>query len=231
MKTRLILFASFSVVFAALSLNAENRNTPEFLSPNDLRVENLLSDPPKKGSPGDKADYKILHQKQKDRSNLDCEKAKLVEEPSLGNLFGPPSGPLTPAEVTALLPLFDKVREDEFFAVHEGKLRWSKPRPYEQDKTIKPCVSLEKGSFAYPSGHGAISALWGDMLKNLFPRRDSDIEKRALFIGDSRVLGGVHHPSDVEAGRKLGHEIYQLLLRNKDFQIELEKVRSVVREK
>lgn len=39
-------------------------------------------------------------------------------------------------------------------------------------------------------------------------------EDRADLIAEDRVLAGVHHPSDIEAGKKLGDAVFKKLLSN-----------------
>ena len=39
--------------------------------------------------------------------------------------------------------------------------------------------------------------------------------KRAEEVGLDRVIGGVHHPSDVEAGKKLGKFLGQQMINSK----------------
>ena len=57
---------------------------------------------------------------------------------------------------------------------------------------------------SYPSGHAMTGWAWGLILAELLPRRASDAVEAGRQIGESRVICGVHYPSDVEAGRMLG---------------------------
>src|SRR5262249_7269104 len=56
-------------------------------------------------------------------------------------------------------------------------------------------------SYSYPSGHAAVGWAWGLALAEAQPERAAAILKRAQAIGDSRVVCGLHYPSDVTAGR------------------------------
>jgi len=56
---------------------------------------------------------------------------------------------------------------------------------------------------AYPSGHSLIGYGWSLILAELVPDRATQITTRGREFGDSRVICGVHWPSDVEAGRTL----------------------------
>jgi len=76
-------------------------------------------------------------------------------------------------------------------------------RPFVHHSDIKPCLPLES-SFSYPSGHATFYALTSELLSGVKP----DLKERLQEVGKegvyARVIGGVHYPSDVEGGRKLG---------------------------
>nr|MEA2797069.1 acid phosphatase [Phenylobacterium sp.] len=57
---------------------------------------------------------------------------------------------------------------------------------------------------SYPSGHAMAGWAWGLVLGELAPAKASALLEAGREIGDSRVICGVHYPSDVEAGRTLG---------------------------
>ena len=50
--------------------------------------------------------------------------------------------------------------------------------------------------------------------------------ERGRQIGWNRVVGGMHHPSDIAAGRVLGQAIARALLRDADFKAQLEEVKE-----
>ena len=51
------------------------------------------------------------------------------------------------------------------------------------------------------------------------------MKKYGKYLGDIRFIVGVHHPSDVAAGQKLGQDICKRLLRNADFKEEIEALK------
>jgi acid phosphatase (class A) len=59
-------------------------------------------------------------------------------------------------------------------------------------------------SRSYPSGHAALGWAWALVLAELIPDRADAILERGRDFGWSRVVCGVHYPSDVEAGRIVG---------------------------
>jgi endonuclease/exonuclease/phosphatase family metal-dependent hydrolase len=78
---------------------------------------------------------------------------------------------------------------------------------------VEPCVELPIGS-SYPSGHScagaAFAAVWGEILPEYRPF----FEARVAETMWARVLGGVHYPTDTQAGRLMGRLIAAEMLKN-----------------
>ena len=91
------------------------------------------------------------------------------------------------------------------------KSHWRRPRPAAVDPDVKPCTPTpESGS--YPSGTAALGIVAGRLLADLIPARKAEILERGEEIGELRVTAGVHFPSDVVAGAKLGELIADQIL-------------------
>ena len=60
---------------------------------------------------------------------------------------------------------------------------------------------------AYPSGHSTVGYALALALAKKFPYKKDLILQQGLKIGENRLIGGVHHPSDVVAGRKLAEQV------------------------
>lgn len=72
------------------------------------------------------------------------------------------------------------------------------------DKPI--CVPREKWletNASYPSGHSMVAWSWALILTEAMPEKADALLRLGQESGDSRVVCGVHYPSDVEAGRVL----------------------------
>jgi acid phosphatase (class A) len=182
-----------------------------------------LAPPPARGSAADLADLsEILHQ-QAARTDADCARAAYESDPSLATMFGPPYGPLNPDEVAALSGSFVQLREQTDQFVRPEKHKWQRLRPYLEDDRVQPCANRET-SFAYPSGHATISQVFALALERIYPERDAaSFEVRAHQVGDDRVLAGVHHPTDIEAGRQLARELFAGWLADPAFAARLEQ--------
>lgn len=73
------------------------------------------------------------------------------------------------------------------------------------DKPI--CVPREdwmRTNASYPSGHSMTAFSWALILTEARPDKATQLLKLGREGGDSRVICGVHYPSDIEAGRSLG---------------------------
>jgi len=126
---------------------------------------------------------------------------------------------------TAKLPLtaalLKKAAGDSKIAEDLVKTYYNRPRPPLVDPRIQPCVELPKNSPSYPSGHALRGVLWSVILSELAPDLRKPLLARGIQIGDDRIIAGVHFPSDVKAGRKLGHHIAKVLLTTPAFQKDL----------
>ena len=193
---------------------------PVFLSKDALATDQAIPPPPEPKSKADVADFRELKSQQEHRTPKDCERASSEVQVSLETFFGPKYGPLTEAEVTKWNEFMTNVRIDTDYFVQRVKKHWKRPRPYIADSELTPCVKSEPTS-AYPSGHAAIARVLAHVLAEIDPQRKAAFERRAEVVARDRVLGGVHHPTDIDAGEKLGDEVFALLQGNEHFKKDL----------
>jgi len=79
---------------------------------------------------------------------------------------------------------------------------------------------------AYPSGYSAVARVFGLMLSELVPANSAKYTSYADQAALNRVIGGVHHPSDTEAGKKLGNAVYKALERDRAFKTDMQTLRG-----
>lgn len=178
--------------------------------------------PPPLKSAEQEADEKELFSLQSSRTEADCAQAKNEVFVSLRSFYGAPRGSLNDKNIQALNDFFEQMGNDANYFIQRMKKDFPRQRPFLYIKGINPCVPKEVTG-AYPSGHATLSKLFASILTDFFPADKEKFEKRAIEIGKHRVLSGVHHPTDIESGRKLGDLIYEVLKKTKKYQLEVKE--------
>lgn len=121
------------------------------------------------------------------------------------------------------LRLIDKAKklvDNSSPIILELKLHYNRVRPYKLASkmnferqlafTIVPLKTANSPS--YPSGHATQGRLMARYLADNVPMRHRmEIMKIGDYIGQSRMLGGVHYPSDTEFGQELGDALFKHL--------------------
>ena len=154
---------------------------------------------------------------QRTRTSADVVRATAEVNMSLDNfadLLGPGISVAAHPRTVALL---DKARRDSWHASGSLKEKFKRPRPYLSCNDLTPAVHRET-SFSYPSGHATLGVVYGRLLAELCPARKDAILERGLLIGNDRTTAGVHWPSDVDAGHKLGAAYAEFWMASKDHQ-------------
>lgn len=195
-----------------------------YLSPTAVDLEKVLKKPPSADSVETRRELAEMLALQGKRTPEDVERLKSEVKNSVKTFFGPPYGSLTAAEAAALEPLFVKVRGDMNYFVQAAKKVWRRDRPFIEEPKIVPCVVFENTS-SYPSGHTAASHLFALVLGELNPKRAKEMMKNADRVGADRVLAGMHHPSDIEAGKALAAAVFEKLRGNAAFRDDLKNYR------
>ncbi len=172
----------------------------------EREVRSLLGDFPAEGTALEKRDDDILMNYQHTRTQQDCDKAASQESVDFRNFFQAPAGPLTAQEVKALEKKMEDAGKQASQSSRFAKNLYQRPRPYQRNSAIHPCIRMES-SYSYPSGHTTISRVWARLLSRIHPERAADFLRISDAVAENRVIGGVHHPSDIEAGKKLGDAI------------------------
>ncbi|OQW57303.1 MAG: hypothetical protein A4S17_04885 [Proteobacteria bacterium HN_bin10] len=135
----------------------------------------------------------------------------------------------TAANFPATFAVLDRAGRAAGFAGDPVKFRYERARPFLSDSAITPCIPDEprlRASFSYPSGHAALGFAWALVLAELVPARADAIIERGRDFTWSRVVCGVHYPSDVEAGRTVAAAAIARIHADPDFQRELAAARA-----
>jgi acid phosphatase (class A) len=185
----------------------------------------LIGECPRPDSDGGKADLAILLWLQRSRTPFEIRRAQSEVRLHLG-IF---------SEVTGKdleegpFPLTRALAEDLRKALREVtgplKSQFGRPRPYDAYHQLKPAIDRES-SLSYPSGHSSWGMVEATLLAELMPERREAILDRGRQVGYDRVIGGVHYPSDVEAGQRLGPVLAQAWLAVPAHRKHLEQARA-----
>jgi acid phosphatase (class A) len=180
---------------------------------------------PSPGSADYVSDFSTLLSVQASRTAAQCALAGTMTVPDFDSFFEG-SGLLSSTEMSAAAPLMAQVDKTVGKIVTVFKKQYDRPRPYDENPQVKPCIPEPGGNLSYPSEHATIGAVEACVLGRIFPDRAASLADYGGEIGELRVIGGVHHPSDVAAGQTLGAAICAELLQQSDFSRALAQVRA-----
>jgi len=171
----------------------------------------LIGDFPRPGSDGAKADLAILLWLQRIRTPGALRRAETEVNLHIG-IFSEVTGrDLESGDFPLTVALAEDLQKALRQLTGALKQQFGRPRPYEAFPQLKPAIPLET-SLSYPSGHSTWGMAEAILLAELQPERRDAILDRGRQVGFDRVLGGVHYPSDVDAGQILGSAIAQAWL-------------------
>ena len=123
------------------------------------------------------------------------------------------------------------MHNDESVIVNPAKEFFKKRRPFNTDATVKPVCKTNANvdDYGYPSGHATTGYLEALTLILIVPEKRDEILARADDYAHSRVVCGVHYPSDTEASRLVAYSMMGIIRNNPQFRKELEAARAETR--
>ena len=119
--------------------------------------------------------------------------------------------------------LFKEVEAEAKAVTDDAKNHFQRPRPYHiAPQRFPHSIEHEDPThYSYPSGHSTRGTVFAALLAELIPEKREALLEKGREIGWLRVIGGVHFPSDVFAGRVLGQALAREFLRSEKFQADL----------
>lgn len=220
-------FASESSV--AASPPAATAVPVRFMDAAALDYANLLPPPPAEGSVAALADLEAVLQVQAWRTPEQVEWAKRVERDSVfynANVVGE----WFTKENVPLATVFFKDLDNDLRAIDSAaKKPFLRPRPPKADSRVQPCVTLGT-STGYPSGSAIQAFVWAELLSEVWPEKRAELVARAHRAAWGRLLGGVHYPSDLVAGRLLAEPFLAECRKSAEFRERWEACRAELRE-
>ena len=120
---------------------------------------------------------------------------------------------------------FEDLWYDLDTAVQHMKARYHRPRPFiAYPDQAKPCIRRSRG-YSYPSGHSTYSHAFAAVLTDIIPERKAEFFAKGDEIAQDRVIGGVHFPTDIAAGKVFGDLYHAELLKSEKYLNDVEKMK------
>lgn len=210
---------SLLTCFSSPQVEPEEELKPVYIRPEAVRYKTLMPGPPRPGTMEEWTDIENVLSRQSLRREEEEARARRESQPSVF-IFDDLLGPWFTAKTLPLLTtLFQKVLSDSSFVTKSASEHWSRLRPDQRDKRVKPAVKTPS-SPSYPSDLAAYGYLFGLLLSEMVPDMDEEIIERGAMIGEYRVLAGVNYPSDIAAAQVLARELAYHFAINPDFEAD-----------
>lgn len=161
---------------------------------------------PAADSDAGKADLAIVLWHQRTRTAPEVQRALSEVKLGLGAYVQAVGRPLEEARYPKTAALIDKVGKDLKVVTDSLKRHFLRPRPFQADPRVQPAIEREP-SPSYPSGHATRGLAFAMVLAELAPERREALLAQGRLVGVDRVIGGVHYPSDIEAGQRLAEKL------------------------
>jgi len=217
------------IVVLAVGINAPAPGAEaNYIQADRLELTELLPPPPAPSSERHRRDLAVMLTVQKSRTAAQVERA--LADVAAGTFgFRDILGPNFSMErLPTVAGLFEKVRRDANIALAAGKVAWDRKRPFDASADVKP-IGERPASSSYPSGGSTTAYLTAILLAKMVPEKRAELFSRGRRFGASRVILGLHFPSDVEAGRLAATAIATVLMQDDGFQRDFTTARADLR--
>lgn len=189
-----------------------------YLSAGSLDPIALLPAPPDRASPQARAFEASLTGAMKRiagptlRDNAESDEIDSVWQ--FASVMGPPFAPERCPKIAAFI---DRATADANRIKNLAKDQYARQRPPTATEAGETYAAAQANAarsedWSYPSGHATRAALWACLLGAIDPAKQQDLLSDAWFMCLSRIVRGVHFPSDVTAGFILGQAIADAIL-------------------
>lgn len=254
-KPALTLAAVLSCLAGAVPASALSQNP--YVTPADYDVLHLLPPPPAPGSQAERKDVQAVAELRAASSPERVALAERDATDGLNAFTATLAAGFDFTKLPDVLAFLGKVGRDTNFATALGKDCWERPRPFVLDSGIHPPGTMQEGtlqrpgakntaphgpgspcpalgdspqySYSYPSGHSTFGAMTAILLSDMVPEKRAELYARGWQFGESRIVGGVHYPTDVDAGRIDATALVAVMMRNPDFRADLTAARAELR--
>lgn len=223
---RLLLAAAFVATLPVAAVAGD----PPYLTADRLDLLRLLPPPVAAGSLEDLAERAAVVAVQKAASPERIARAQHDADETVFVIFGEVMGAKFDAAALPLAGrLFARLGDSEDAVVDPAKPGFGRVRPYlAAPDEIRPLVKASK-SGSYPSGHTTRATMEGIVLAAMVPEKRTEIWARIGDYAESRVVGGMHYPGDLVAGRLAGTAMAAVVFADPAFVADFEAAKKEVR--
>ncbi|MDH5255897.1 MAG: phosphatase PAP2 family protein [Gammaproteobacteria bacterium] len=189
----------------------------------------LLPPPPAPGSAADREDLDAVIRTQAARTPASIAAAKadaLVTVFRFDDVLGPA---FTASRLPRTTAFFRKAALESTAIGRRAKDYWNRPRPYRASERVTSIVGVSTDG-SYPSGHAMYGCMAAVLLGLMVPEQRTALLERGSAYARNRVVGGVHYPTDVEAGCTAGRIVAAVFLQSPEFRAELATARDETRQ-
>ena len=223
-STRLLMAGWFALFLAVPLASAQ-----PYVTSKTLDIAILMPPPPVAGSPADIADLNAVlaaqaqaSEARKLQSLTDSEETIFVMFTSvLGDRFVPDALP-------KVSTLFSRISETENATLDAVKPIFARVRPWIAHPEVKAFTRPSRTG-SYPSGHATQVAIDAIMLSAMVPEKRAEIWARARDYAQSRVVGGMHYPTDLEGGWRAGTAMAAVMFQLSNFRADFDAAQAEVR--
>lgn len=227
-RTGLALFFASLALAGCAAQTAEAQNA-SLDPPAILEARRFTPAPPETGSAVERAELGVLRGPWSDeRRRQAIEDNALDPFAAFGSVLGPDFNAINMPATRAVL---QRSMLTAGYGAEPVKSAYRRLRPFLSSPDLNHCFPEDHGlreGYSYPSGHAAIGFAWSLVLAELAPSRADALIERGRDFGWSRVVCGVHYPTDVDAGRVIGAAAVARLHADSEFRRDMEAARQEI---
>jgi acid phosphatase (class A) len=228
LKRIILLTGTLAATLLPASPSLARERGGNYIANSAVNLRNVVPSPPAPGSLAARADLDAVIAAQTARTPASIAQAQADRKRSLKAFAGSLGGNVSSGRFPLATALVDNAVDDARGIMQQSKQIWRRERPFQQDRSIQPCVK-EPESASYPSSHAASGQIIALILTEILPERSAAIEQRSTEFTGGRLVCGVHFPTDIRAGKQAGEAIYARLKAEKRFNAEFAAARSELR--
>ena len=188
-----------------------------YITATTMGLIHLLAPPPDEGSAEDQADLRAVLAAQAAAGPGRRAQATADTHETVYDMFGVTLGPgFDRAALPATTRLFGRLGITEASVTDPVKPLFHRVRPWIAHPEVE-AIAPPTRTFSYPSGHATRVTMAAIVLSSMVPEQQRAIWQRADDYAQSRVVGGMHYPSDVQASGRAGTAIIAAIQSQQEF--------------